>query len=164
MIRKANITDLPGISSLLEQVLMVHYNIRPDLFIPNTRKYNDAEFAELLADPGTPVFVYTDGNGKILGHAFCALKNYTGFGNMVPHRSLYIDDICVDEDFRGQHIATRLLEYVRNYAMEQGCYNVTLNVWEGNEPARRFYENMGMGVQRTTMELILTKNRNEADT
>lgn len=155
MIRKAIISDLPGISALLEQVLMVHYNIRPDLFIPNTKKYSDAQFAELLSDPDTPVFVFTDDEGNVLGHAFCALKDYTGLSNMIPHKTLYIDDICVDENHRGEKIATKLLEYVKSYAKELGCYNITLNVWEGNELARSFYEHMGMGVQRTTMELIL---------
>lgn len=157
MIRNAKITDFPGISSLLEQVLMVHYDLRPDLFIANTKKYTEAQFAELLSDPDTPVFVFTDDDGRILGHAFCALKNYTDFGNMVPHKSLYIDDICVDENCRGRHIATALLEFVKDYAKELGCYNITLNVWEGNRPARSFYEAMGMGIQKTTMEMILDR-------
>ena len=36
-----------------------------------------------------------------------------------------------------------------------GCYNMTLNVWEGNDPACSFYKNMGMKVQKTGMEVIL---------
>lgn len=155
MIRKAEISDIAGISSLLEQVLMVHCDIRPDLFIPNTKKYTYDQVAEIISNPDTPVFVFTDDNGKVMGHAFCALKNYYGSANVIPHRTLYIDDICVDENCRGQHIATRLFEYVKAYAKEQGCYNITLNVWEGNAPARRFYESMGMGIQKTTMETIL---------
>ena len=35
------------------------------------------------------------------------------------------------------------------------CSNITLNVWEGNAPARSFYEAMGLHVQKTTMEEIL---------
>ena len=38
------------------------------------------------------------------------------------------------------------------------CNNITLNVWEGNDAAYRFYKNMGMQVQKTTMEIILKKN------
>ena len=32
---------------------------------------------------------------------------------------------------------------------------MTLNVWEGNELALRFYRSMGMQAQKTTMEIIL---------
>lgn len=40
-------------------------------------------------------------------------------------------------------------------AKRLGCYNITLNEWEGNEGARKFYERLGMEPQRTTLELIL---------
>ena len=70
-------------------------------------------------------------------------------------KTLYIDDICVDENARGKHIGKALFEFVRNYAQSIGCYNITLNVWEGNDAALCFYRNMGMHVQKTTMETIL---------
>jgi ribosomal protein S18 acetylase RimI-like enzyme len=70
-------------------------------------------------------------------------------------KTLYIDDICVDEKARGQHVGKALYEYVRDYAQSIGCNNVTLNVWDGNDAALSFYRNMGMGVQKTTMEIVL---------
>ena len=68
----------------------------------------------------------------------------------------YAVDICVDENARGKHVGKALYEYVRDYAKSIGCNNITLNVWEGNEPALHFYRNMGMQVQNTTMEIILS--------
>lgn len=70
-------------------------------------------------------------------------------------KTLYIDDICVDENARGKHVGKSLYEYVRDYARSIGCHHITLNVWEGNEAALSFYRNMGMQVQKTTMETIL---------
>ena len=70
-------------------------------------------------------------------------------------KTLYIDDICVDESARGQHVGKALFEHIRNYAQTIGCHNITLNVWEGNTPALSFYQHMGMGVQKTGMEIIL---------
>jgi ribosomal protein S18 acetylase RimI-like enzyme len=70
-------------------------------------------------------------------------------------KTLYIDDICVDEKARGKHVGTELYEFVRDYAKSIGCYNITLNVWEGNDAALSFYRNMGMKVQKTGMETIL---------
>ncbi len=74
---------------------------------------------------------------------------------MQPFKSIYIDDICVDESWRGRHIASALFEHVKAYAKSIGCHNITLNVWEGNGVARAFYEKMGMGIQKTTMETVL---------
>ena len=69
--------------------------------------------------------------------------------NMVPFKSLFIDDLCVDKQTRGQHIGESLFEYVKQQAKELGCYEVTLNVWAGNTSAEHFYEKMGMKTKRT---------------
>lgn len=70
-------------------------------------------------------------------------------------KTLYIDDLCVDENCRGQHIGSALYEAVKKFAEEQGCYNVTLNVWECNPSARKFYEKAGLKPYKTGMEVIL---------
>ena len=73
-----------------------------------------------------------------------------------PHyTTLYIDDLCVDEKSRGQHIGRAIYEYVLKFAKENGCYNVTLNVWACNESAMKFYEKCGLSVQKIGMEKIL---------
>ena len=144
-IRKASKKDIGRIIELLHQVDMVHHVIRPDLFKPNTTKYNEQELEALLGDESKPVFVFEDGD--ILGHAFCMITEVRDDKLLQDIKTLYIDDICVDEKARGQH--------VRDYAKSIGCNNITLNVWEGNDPALSFYRNMGMKVQKTTMEIIL---------
>ena len=154
MVRRAINKDINGIIELLHQVNMVHHVIRPDLFKPNTTKYSEQELEALLNDDSKPVFVYADG-GKVSGHAFCQITEVKDHQLLQDIKTLYIDDICVDESARGQHIGKALYEFVRGYAQSIGCYNITLNVWEGNEPALRFYESMGMNVQKTGMETIL---------
>lgn len=155
MIRRATAADVPQINSLLEQVLTVHYGVRPDLFKPNTKKYTDAELLGLISDDNTPIFVWTDEQDLARGYAFCQLKSTFGQNCMRPIKSIYIDDICVDENWRGRHIASELFEHVKSCARSIGCHNITLNVWEGNGAARAFYEKMGMRVQKTTMETVL---------
>ena len=153
MVRKATKRDVQAIIELLHQVDMVHHVIRPDLFKPNTTKYNEQELEALLEDERKPVFVYDD--GQVLGHAFCLITEVKGHKLLQNIKTLYIDDICVDEKARGKHVGTALYEHVRDYAKSIGCNNITLNVWEGNDPALSFYRNMGMKVQKTTMEIIL---------
>ncbi len=153
MVRKADIRDIESLMRLLHQVDMVHHAIRPDLFRPDTTKYDAREREALLGDESRPVFVYDD--GEVLGHAFCKLSEVRDHKLLQDVRTLYVDDICVDEKARGRHVGTALYEYVRDYARTLGCHNITLNVWEGNDAALSFYRNMGMKVQKTTMEEIL---------
>ena len=153
MIRKASNKDIQRIIELLHQVNMVHHVIRPDLFKPHTTKYNEQELETMFKDDSKPVFVYDD--GEVQGYAFCQLTEVKDNLLLEDNKTLYIDDICVDEKARGKHVGKALYEYVRDHARSIGCHNITLNVWEGNNPAISFYKNMGMQVQKTTMEIIL---------
>lgn len=153
MIRKAENRDIKGLTALLFQVDAVHHGIRPDLFKGNTPKYNEQELEAIINNVSTPIFVYDDGN--VRGHAFCQISEIRNHRLLQDIKTLYIDDICVDEASRGKHIGKSLYEYVLNYAKSIGCNNITLNVWEGNDAAIAFYKKMGMHVQKTGMETIL---------
>lgn len=158
LVRRAGEADIDAILELLVQVDMVHHAGRPDLFKGPATKYSAEELEKIIKDDRTPVFVCVDddeGDGKVLGHAFCILEEYTGDRLMTDRRTLYIDDICVDEAARGRHVGKTLYKHAEEYAVSIGCYNVTLNVWECNPGARRFYEAMGMKIQKTGMEKIL---------
>ena len=160
MIRRATKNDIQGLISLLYQVDAVHHGIRPDLFKGNTPKYDEQQLEEIITDQSRPIFVYEDRN--ILGHAFCQIIEIKHHPLLQDIKTLYIDDICVDQRVRGQHIGKALYEYVRDYALSIGCYNITLNVWEGNDAAMCFYRNIGMKVQKTGMEIILA-DKNDID-
>ena len=155
VIRRAKETDMEGINELLRQVLMVHHNGRPDLFKANAKKYTDAQLEELIKDDTKPIFVAVNEEEKVLGYAFCIMQQYQNHEIMTDIKTLYIDDLCVDEQFRGKHIGKRLYEYVVNFAKEQNFYNVTLNVWYLNESAMKFYEACGLAPQKIGMEKIL---------
>ncbi len=155
MIRRAENKDMKRIMELLQEVLELHAKIRPDIFIPGTTKYNEAELEEILKDDARPVYVAVDEDGWVMGYVFCQIKEQPFSNNMVPFQSMFIDDLCVDASCRGQHIGEALFEYVKDEARRLGCYEVTLNVWSGNEKAEQFYEKMGMKTKERQMEYIL---------
>lgn len=154
MIRRALKQDIPQILDLLVQVDMVHHNGRPDIFKGPATKYSESELEQIFNNYETPVFVYVD-NDKVLGHAFCMHKQVRGDSVLTDIKTLYIDDICVDEKARGKHVGRSLYEYVVNYAKESGFYNITLNVWSCNPGAQAFYEKMGLIPQKICMEKVL---------
>ena len=152
-IRQASVADIPRIIDLLHQVNMVHHRLRSDLFKPDTTKYDEQELAVLLEDETKPIFVYED--GEVLGYAFCQITEVKDDRLLQDRKTLYVDDLCVDEAARGKYIGSALFDFVCDYAKSIGCHAVTLNVWEGNDSAIRFYQNMGMHPQKIGMEIKL---------
>ena len=159
IIRRAMETDLEGLNRLLRQVLEVHHAGRPDLFKGGAKKYTDEELVAILHDESTPVFVAVDEQNEVLGYAFCVFIQHKDNNILTDVKTLYIDDLCVDEATRGTGVGRALYDYVVAFAKETGCYNLTLNVWACNEGARRFYEKLGLVPQKYGMETILGKNR-----
>ncbi len=154
LIRKAVSADIPAICRLLLQVHRVHSDLRPDLFRVGARKYGEKEVAEILQNPERPVFV-AERAGEVRGYAFCIFKQFVNDESMTDVLTLYIDDLCVDREARGEHIGSALYAYVRAFAKQSGCYNLTLNVWADNVDALRFYQHVGLKVQKYGMETIL---------
>ena len=154
-IRRAEEKDIPRILDLLVQVCMVHHNGRPDLFNGPATKYTGEELEELLKDDERPVFVAVNDEGTVVGHAFCIWKQIVGDHVLTDVRTLYIDDICVDENCRGQNVGKALYDHVLAYARKHDFYNVTLNVWSCNTGAMKFYEACGLKPQKVGMEVIL---------
>lgn len=154
-IRRAKEKDVERLMELLGQVLQIHADIRPDIFIPGTTKYTKDELAEMIKDDTKPIYVAVDEKDDCLGYAFCQLRKQPFSENMIPFTSLFIDDLCVDAKTRGQHIGEHLFEYVKEEAKRLGCYEVTLNVWAGNTSAEKFYEKMGLKTKERQMEYIL---------
>lgn len=153
-IRFADIADVPGILELLRQVGQVHYRGRPDIFRSNAQKYGPSQVLAMLNKADTPIFVAVEGQ-KVLGYCFLNIKTYYRDPVISDHTTCYIDDLCVDEACRGQHIGRALYETVCKYARERKCYSVTLNVWSCNESAMKFYESLGLKPQKVGMEALL---------
>ncbi|MCR5404911.1 MAG: GNAT family N-acetyltransferase [Butyrivibrio sp.] len=154
-VRRANSDDIARILELLVQVDMVHHNGRPDIFKGPATKYNESELKEIISGDSTPVFVAVDERNTVLGHAFCIHRQITDDHVLTDIRTLYIDDICVDENCRGMGVGKTLYEHVVAYARENDYYNITLNVWSCNPGALAFYESMGLKPQKVGMENIL---------
>lgn len=154
-IRRAEVRDIPDLVRLLEQVELVHHHGRPDIFKCGGRKYTDEQLTAILSDPASPILVACGADDCVKGYAFCIFKQFPDDNILTDIKTLYIDDLCVDECCRGQHIGRTLYDAVLAFARENGCYNVTLNVWSCNESAMRFYEKCGLKPQKVGMEVIL---------
>ena len=154
MVRRCKQEDIETVKKLLSQVLDIHHNGRCDIFKAGCRKYTDDELKEIINDDSAPIFVY-ESEGAVLGYCFCIIKQTENDNILKDMKSLYIDDLCVDENARGKNVGSILYGYVKDYAKKIGCYNITLNVWECNSGAKVFYEKLGLKPQKTVMEEII---------
>ncbi len=154
MIRRAVEKDICKIEDLLSQVCLVHHNGRPDIFNVG-KKYSNDELKELLKDEQRPILVWVDENDEVIGYCFCIFQQHLNNSILTDIKTLYIDDLCVDESLRGKHIGKQLYQAAVKLAKDSGCYNLTLNVWSCNTSAMRFYESQGLVPQKVGMELIL---------
>ena len=154
MIRRAEKKDIPKLEDLLRQVDLVHHRGRPDIFKIG-QKYSADELSAMLEDGERPILVCVDETDCVLGYCFCIYQQHTDNSVLTDIKTLYIDDLCVDETLRGRHIGRELYNAALDLARESGCYNLTLNVWSCNPSAIRFYESCGLVPQKIGMEIIL---------
>lgn len=152
-ITKATINDIDQIEKLLYQVHKVHSDARPDLFIVDKKKYNKEELIKIINNENTPIFVYKKEN-IILGYAFIIYK-IENADSLVKIKTMYVDDFCVDENYKHQGIGTKLFDFLKDEAKKQNCYNITLNVYSFNKAAKAFYEKQQLKELKTYMELIV---------
>lgn len=152
-IRRARQSDISALNELLQEILQVHHQARPDIFRSSGQKFSEEELRALLDNPAKPIFVY-EVDGQVVGHLFCELRTATG-DVLQPVKTLFIDDLCVASAARGQKIGEQLYEFALSYAKEQGCHNLTLDVWADNAGAVRFYDRLGLKPQKFRMEQLI---------
>lgn len=153
-IRMAQTEDIEGILRLLTQIGELHAQGRPDIFRPNALKYTATDLTSLLQDPNLPILVAVE-DACVLGYAMCQRKEVKNNPVLCDQVQLYVDDLCVAEDRRGQHIGTALYQGVVSLAKQMQVSCITLNVWAFNGKALAFYEKSGMKPQRIIMEYPL---------
>ena len=59
--------------------------------------------------------------------------------------TLYIDEVLVDENFRGQGLGKKLMQHFEEH-LDERIKNVLLRVWKENKPAVALYEKMGFQI------------------
>ena len=154
VIRKAKLTDIDRLSELLYQVHNLHAEGRPDIFQKGKQKYSKEDLESVLTNSQTPVWVAEE-KRKVVGYIFCIYEEVKDHTSLTDRKTLYIDDLCVDKEFRQTGIGKALYNYVKMIAKSKGCYDVTLNVWNLNPGAIAFYEKLGLKPMKTYMEEIL---------
>lgn len=139
MIRELREQDYyKGFLILLEQLTTVDAdNITYDDFVQHLEKIK------------SKVFVMEDGEGKIIGTMSLLIEaKFIHKLSSVCH----IEDVVVDNEYRGKGLGKMLIDYGVNYAKDNGCYKIILNCAEKNI---KFYEKCGFSSKNVEMSLYV---------
>jgi GNAT superfamily N-acetyltransferase len=136
-IREANETDTPVIMDLVQKLAV--YERSPDSFVASPEDYRkwgwgkDSIFKVLLAE-----------NKGREGPRYVGLAlYYYTFSTWTGRPTLWLEDLFVPEDLRGNGIGSALLKRLAKIALEKECGRMEWTVLDWNEPSRKFYYSLG---------------------
>lgn len=154
-IRKAEKKDAPRIAELLKTIAELHHKGRPDIYAGGGAKYDVKDVEKKIDNKDEIIFVAVNEADYVLGYTMSEIYTTKDDGIVIGHKKMYIDDVCVDEEYRNNGIGRLLMAATKQKAIDENCHNCELNVWVFNETAVKFYESCGMTKQRMYMEYIL---------
>jgi len=80
---------------------------------------------------------------KTGGAAIGYITFYFTYSTFLARPTLYLEDIFVKKEYRGQGIGRQMVTFCRQIAQERGCGRMEWMVLDWNESAIRFYEKSG---------------------
>ena len=148
LIREMRKEDFFEVDRLMAQVHKLHVNGRPDLYVDVDHIYSEEQYYEMVENDDM-ITVLAEEEGSVVGICMVSMRSRTC---MIKRRTAYMEDLCVDESYRGKGIGTDLFVFAKKKVKEMGAERLDLMVWEFNESAKKFYEKMGMKTQRYILE------------
>lgn len=146
-------TDWEKVNNLAIQVHELHVGWRPDIFLSSKIVITQERFCELIEN--TQIFVAKE-NDEIVGYITFDIKEREN-PIMRFRKQLSIDAMCVDKTCRHKGIGTKLLAFVKEYALKNDCTDLYLTVNEENTPGIKTYEKFGFRVKNIAYSMQINK-------
>jgi len=133
-VRPSAPADVAPIISLMRG--LAEYEKLTHLFTGTQEMLHDALFGP---HPAAECLVAEVDGAGVVGYALF-FHNYSTF---LGRKGLYLEDLYVHPDQRGQGLGKAMLGTLAGIAMERGCARFEWSVLDWNQPAIDFYEAMG---------------------
>lgn len=143
VVRAATHADYDGLCTLIRELDILHADAIPHFFKRFDGPARTPEwFTAALENADSMLWVAED-DGVIVGFLWGLVRQNPDLPMFVPRRWLVVDNVGVAATHRGQGIGRALMEHAHAWARDQGLTEVELTVWEFNEGAIAFYEELG---------------------
>ncbi len=154
LVRFAKENELERVNELRKQVNDLHVAGKPEVFKPGFGP-ELRDFINVIWNDPTENIIVAEDDGFICGFAVINHINKPENPFMKERDFLDIDEFCVDEEHRRKGVATAMIEFIKDFAKENGFHRIELNMWEFNQGALAFYEAAGFETFRRYMEMFL---------
>lgn len=132
-IRLAERSDIPRIFAMIGAI--AEYEKLTHLLEVDEATLEKSLFS---ANPAARAIVATIGE-KTIGYAIF----YYNFSTFVGKRGIYLEDIYVENEYRGNGIGDKLFRKVAEIARDENCSRMEWVALDWNKPAIDFYESRG---------------------
>lgn len=154
-IRKATAGDYNSMCELFDEIDALHRNNLPHIFQkPNGAVREKAYYSELITDENVVLLVAEAGK-NLVGFIHAIAKNMPAVSVFVPRHYVVVDGIVVKSGFQNRGIG----RIIQEWAITKGATSIELNVYEFNETAIAFYENLGYQTFSRKMSKELQKGQ-----
>nr|WP_303396620.1 GNAT family N-acetyltransferase [Bordetella genomosp. 11] len=137
IIRPATPRDIPGILALMRE--LAEYEKLTAIFAATEDSLRASLFGRTPAAECLVAQRTDEQDPALLAYAVW-FHNYSTF---LCRRGLYLEDVYVRADQRGNGIGRALLRQLAGIAVERGCGRFEWTVLDWNQPAIDFYESLG---------------------
>jgi diamine N-acetyltransferase len=150
-IREAVQEDYEKLKPLHKEVHDLHASARPDKYKPAEETLDKSYFSELLTSPDAKIYIIEQDD---IIAAFTILKKTwpPKWNIKVQSPVVFMADLGVAASCRRKGFARKLFEKAVEFTKECNAESLELGVWEFNQSAIEFYEEMGMTTQSRKME------------
>ena len=148
MLQSAVETDRGAVNAMALQVHAMHVAWRPDIYEMVEELYPKERFLEAIQERQ----LYVAKLGCLtVGYVLLKIRHYDWPG-MVRRKVMLVDEICVEEAYRGHGIGKAMMEDVHALAKAFGCTDLQLGVYPQNDGAVAFYQNCGFTIRSIEMQ------------
>ena len=139
--------DYEQAEELFKKLHNLHAEMEPDMYKKLDCVNKKRDFKKQVRSK-YKIMLCAEENGKIIGVSNTKLCT----SGMTDIKMAFMDALYVDENFRGAGVGKKLFFETEHIAKENGVKRLDLTVWNFNKDAIKFYESLGMVVQRYTFE------------
>ena len=148
-IRKATIEDLPVLFEFEQGVLRAERPMDGTLKLKNTYYYDIPN----LIDDSSVELVVAEINGVTAGCGYARIKQARDCFQF--DQFSYLGFMFTKEDYRGKGVNKTIMNYLYDWSLSKGIYEVRLEVYPSNNAAIKAYEKVGMQATMHTMRIDL---------
>ena len=144
-IREVKNEDIKELLNVYIQGYRYHQEGRNDIFVNLSDEELEKDLINNLNELSTIVLIK---DNKIVGYLSYKIKGEY-------KKKLDIDQLVIEENYRGQGLGKKLVEQAKIIAKENNCTRIELNCWLFNKNALSMYEHIGFERQRIIYEMSL---------